>query len=86
MLARAAHRCFAPDFAIIGWDIGLSDQGPVLIEGNWNPGYNVLQLVHGVGIGELRIGALYRHHLARAPAAAWAAAGPVQVAQAFGRG
>jgi hypothetical protein len=53
----------------------------VLIEGNWNPGYNVLQLVHGRGLGELRIGALYRHHLERAPAERWTAAGPLQIAQ-----
>jgi hypothetical protein len=79
-LALKAHRCFA-DYVVIGWDIGLGEEGPVLIEGNWNPGYNVLQLVHGRGLGELRIGALYRHHLERAPAERWAAAGPLQIAQ-----
>jgi hypothetical protein len=80
-LALAAHLPFAPRFSIIGWDIGLTDRGPVLIEGNWNPGYNVLQLVHGVGLGELRLGALYRHHLENADPAAWRAARPIQVAQ-----
>lgn len=80
-LVDAAHRRFAPHYAVIGWDIGLAEGGPVLIEGNWNPGYNVLQLVHGVGIGELRLGALYRFHLERASEATWAAARPVQIAQ-----
>lgn len=81
-LALSAHRPFAPDYRIIGWDIGLTDTGPVLIEGNWNPGYNVLQLVHGTGLGDMRIGQLYRHHLEHAPDTAWRAARPVQVAQA----
>ena len=75
-----AHRHFA-DHALIGWDIGLSADGPVLIEGNWNPGYNVLQLVSGRGIGGMRLGELYRYHLEQAPEAAWRAATPVQVAQ-----
>nr|WP_246344359.1 sugar-transfer associated ATP-grasp domain-containing protein [Sphingobium fontiphilum] len=79
-LAVRAHGHFA-DHALIGWDIGLSADGPVLIEGNWNPGYNVLQLVSGRGIGGMRLGALYRHHLDVAPEAAWRRATPVQVAQ-----
>jgi hypothetical protein len=80
-LALAAHGHFAPSYKIIGCDIGLSDRGPILIEGNWNPGYNVLQLVHGVGLGELRIGALYRFHLERASDEAWSDASPMQFAQ-----
>lgn len=79
-LAVRAHGHFA-DHALIGWDIGLSADGPVLIEGNWNPGYNVLQLVSGRGIGGMRLGALYRHHLDRAPDEVWRRATPVQVAQ-----
>ena len=37
-LARAAAKAFAPLFTI-GWDIALTDRGPVLIEGNvtWDP-------------------------------------------------
>lgn len=80
-LAREAHTCFSARFALVGWDIGLASVGPVLIEGNWNPGYNVLQLVHGTGVGDLRLGELYRFHLTRAPAIAWQAATPLQVAQ-----
>lgn len=84
-LAVCAHRAFSQDFAVIGWDIGLSDRGPVLIEGNWNPGYNVLQLVQRVGLADMRIGTLYRHHLAHASERAWRAARPVQVAQGLRR-
>lgn len=76
-LAIAGHRLFG-DFVVIGWDIGLSSDGAVMIEGNWNPGVNVVQLVHGRPIGETRLGALYRFHLERAAAGRWAAALPIQ--------
>ncbi|MDO9489598.1 MAG: sugar-transfer associated ATP-grasp domain-containing protein, partial [Sphingomonadaceae bacterium] len=80
-LAQRAHAPLADRFTVIGWDVGLTDNGPALVEGNWNPGYNVMQLVHRRGIGEMRIGALFRHHLERLPAASWRAAAPVEVAQ-----
>lgn len=80
-LALRAHAPLADRFTVIGWDIGLTDGGPALVEGNWNPGYNVMQLVHGRGIGEMRLGALYRHHLERLPGAKWRAAAPVEIAQ-----
>lgn len=80
-LAIAGHRAFERDFVLIGWDIGLSSDGVVMIEGNWNPGVNVLQLIHGRAIGETRLGALYRLHLERVSAARWFAAKPIQIAQ-----
>ncbi len=80
-LACRAHAPLAAGFTVIGWDIGLAEGGPALIEGNWNPGYNVMQLVHGRGLGEMRLGQLYRHHLDRLPAAMWRAAAPVELAQ-----
>jgi len=80
-LAQRAHAPLADRFTVIGWDIGLTEKGPALVEGNWNPGYNVMQLVHGRGIGEMRLGALYRHHLERLPDTRWRAAAPVEVAQ-----
>ncbi|WP_231639448.1 sugar-transfer associated ATP-grasp domain-containing protein [Sphingomonas profundi] len=77
-LAVAAHAVFRNGFTVIGWDIGLAEGGPVLIEGNWNPGTDVVQLVAGRGLGRTRLGALYRHHLARLPAARWRAARPIE--------
>lgn len=76
-LAVAAHRAF-DGFTVIGWDVGLGASGPVLIEGNWNPGTDVLQMVGGEGVGATRLGRLYRHHLMRVPAERWRSARPYQ--------
>ena len=57
-LAVRAHRAFA-DFTVIGWDVGLTCAGPVLVEGNWNPGTDILQLVSGRGLSDTRLGDLY---------------------------
>lgn len=77
-LAVAAHRAFE-GFTVIGWDVGIGATGPVLIEGNWNPGTDVLQMVGGKGIGATRLGQLYRHHLERVPAERWRSARPYEV-------
>jgi glutathione synthase/RimK-type ligase-like ATP-grasp enzyme len=42
-LAVAAHRCF-PGFVIVGWDIALTETGPVLIEGNRIPDLSLHQI------------------------------------------
>lgn len=77
-LALRAHERFRQGFTVIGWDIGLTTQGPVLIEGNWNPGTDILQLVNGRGVADSRLGALYRHALDRLTDADWRAARAVQ--------
>lgn len=77
-LAVTAHEHFRDGFTVIGWDIGLSDAGPVLIEGNWNPGSDILQLVNGRGLAAGRLGALYRHHLTHLSATQWRAARAVE--------
>ncbi|MEC3951334.1 sugar-transfer associated ATP-grasp domain-containing protein [Sphingobium sp. HWE2-09] len=77
-LAIRAHDRFRTGFTLIGWDIGLTAQGPVLIEGNWNPGTDILQLANGRGVADSRLGALYRHGLGRLTAADWRAARVVQ--------
>lgn len=70
-LALRAHGPFRAGFTVIGWDIGLTDAGPALVEGNWNPGTDILQLVDGQGLARGRLGALYRHHLAALPTDRW---------------
>lgn len=44
-----AHRIFA-DNGIIGWDVLLTDRGPVISEANTNPGHSIYQRPHGRGL------------------------------------
>ncbi|GBD49025.1 sugar-transfer associated ATP-grasp domain-containing protein [Methylopila sp. Yamaguchi] len=77
-LATHAHEAFRDGFFVIGWDVGLSDRGPIMIEGNWNPGVDVLQLVSGRGLGDSRLGALYAGRLRDLPAETWRRARPIE--------
>ena len=61
-LALAAHQVFA-DRLLIGWDIALTQDGPVLIEGNSYPDTEFLQRVHDQPIGASPLGPLLAHHL-----------------------
>lgn len=84
-LALRAHETFRESFKVIGWDVGLTPSGPCLIEGNWNPGTDILALVSGQGVGETRLGALYRHHLEHVAARKWRGARPIQFEPMRGR-
>jgi hypothetical protein len=64
VLARAAHRAFAERF-LVGWDIALTPEGPVLIEGNSYPDTEFLQRVHDQPIGASPLGPLLALHLDR---------------------
>lgn len=77
-LARRSHATLPAGYTVVGWDIGLSDRGPVLIEGNWNHGTDIVQLVSGKGLDRTRLGELYRFHLRRLPDDAWRSARPVE--------
>jgi hypothetical protein len=77
-LALRAHLAFRSGFTVIGWDIGLTPDGPVLVEGNWNPGTDIMQLVSGRGLADSRLGALYCHHLRHLPPQRWQAAGAIE--------
>jgi hypothetical protein len=57
-----AHRAFRPR-VLVGWDIGLSPSGPVLVEGNEQPGVDGLQRVHDTPLGPHRFGELLAFHL-----------------------
>jgi hypothetical protein len=50
-LATSAHRAFAAP-ALIGWDIAVTEQGPVLIEGNLASDVRLLQMAHGVPLAD----------------------------------
>ena len=77
-LASRAHSLMVPDHTIVGWDIGLGETGAVLIEGNWNPGTNVTQLLGGESVCAGRSGELYLLALRQLPEAVWAGARPIQ--------
>lgn len=76
-LATRAHEALADDHIVVGWDIGLSAAGPLVIEGNWNPGTDIMQLTEQAGLDATRLGALYRHHLERLAPERWRQARPV---------
>ena len=61
ILAHEALR--GEQFTLVGWDVALAATGPVILEGNWNPGGNLIQTAAGRGIADTRLGDLYRHHL-----------------------
>ena len=63
-IAIAGHRAFT-DRMLLGWDIALTPDGPVLVEANAYPDTEFLQRVHKQAIGESPLGALLTHHIAR---------------------
>lgn len=74
-LARSAHRAIeAHGFTIVGWDIGLTERGCVVIEGNWDYGIVTSQYIVGQSLCASRTGQLWAHHLHRIPAPVWRAA------------
>lgn len=65
-LVCRAHEAFGP-FVVIGWDIGLTKRGPVLIEGNANIDVDLIQRPHGRPIGTMLLGRYLLHHLQEIP-------------------
>ncbi len=67
-LALRAHRAFLP-WVLIGWDIAITPDGPVLVEANDQPCTDGLQRRHRLPLGNHRFGELVAHHLVRLGAA-----------------
>ncbi|MBN1186919.1 MAG: hypothetical protein JXB49_31875, partial [Bacteroidales bacterium] len=45
-LCIRAHRLLYFNF-VVGWDVAITDEGPVIVEANENPGISVLQSLNG---------------------------------------
>ncbi|WP_395020169.1 sugar-transfer associated ATP-grasp domain-containing protein [Dongia sp.] len=63
-LAERAHRV-TRDRILVGWDIAITPSGPLLLEGNSYPDVHYPQRIYRQPYGEMRIGALLRHHMER---------------------
>jgi hypothetical protein len=63
-LVRRAHGEAFADYALIGWDVALTPDGPVLIEGNGKPGVLMPQRAARKGLAQGRYGELLAYHLA----------------------
>jgi hypothetical protein len=63
-LAERAHRV-TRDRVLVGWDIAITPSGPLLLEGNSYADVHYPQRIYRRPYGEMRIGALLRHHMDR---------------------
>lgn len=61
-LARRAHRV-VPGQTVVGWDIAILEDGPVVIEGNSGADLDIIQRAHREPMGDSRFGELLAHHL-----------------------
>jgi hypothetical protein len=60
MVAKAAS--LFPDRIMVGFDVAITERGPVIIEGNVQQGADMVQRTHDVPVGLLRLGALLAFH------------------------
>lgn len=63
-LVARAHTAFAPR-VLVGWDVCITGAGPVLVEGNEQPGIELIQRFTDEPLGTGRFGRLLRHHIER---------------------
>lgn len=67
-LAKRAHLEAFPEYTLVGWDVVLSGDGPLILEGNGKPCMIIAQRAPRRGVGATRFGELIRYHLAKASA------------------
>lgn len=56
-LAREAHRAF-PDRIMVGWDVAMLAEGPMIVEGNGKPDLDIHQRVERAPLGKSRVAEL----------------------------
>lgn len=66
-LVKQAHAIF-PGLAVVGWDVGFTREGPVIIEGNSAPDLDIIQRCYGKPLGDTRLAAALAYHVRRARA------------------
>jgi hypothetical protein len=67
-LVRRAHSAFH-DWAVIGWDVAITPDGPRIVEGNSGPDIDLIQRPLRTAFGDARLGELLAFHLSRTEAA-----------------
>lgn len=63
-LVERAHPHFS-DFAVIGWDIAILQDGPCIIEANGAPDLDIIQRTLRAPLGDARLGKLIAWHVQR---------------------
>jgi hypothetical protein len=62
-LVRRAHSKAFRDRIMIGWDIAITDKGPIIVEGNAGPDLDIIQRVGRVALGSHDFGQIIVDHL-----------------------